>query len=502
MKQLTILILTLCLLTSCAAPAPAPPEPTPQPTPEPTPVETEPQPSAFSLPQPVLETSFTDEPARYRPTPTIVPLVNARRIYTNCVLGETTFIRAADQSRVELPPNVFNYAVVRAWEEDNALLAYGLIGDEELDYRMAFMSVDGEMLSDFIYDSFGEDYIHFPNRYGYVVILRDGGYGLLNLATGTEVIPPEYDGLQPYKYGVVAQKGENYLLLDYAGRILFEFGSTAPYIHYDDEYIFSGTGHTFLLATGEIFSHTLQDEQGIHFYGGMTIELENYRTDITIYNQWQEKVFTGSGIKNYYCSGGAVLLTDGSSLVNIITQGSSLQVEIPEMPQVCASSSFWFASLAFGSDLVTLTYEDEDGTNTQHTVIYDLQGTEQARFSEYGLIDTENHIRLCYAPDYSQQLEDFQGNIIIPFGKYDYINTHDPFIVGIFVWDNTADFDILSANGELLLHKPLGAITYESGLPDSMVVWLDEQTCVFLYPDGSTVPIADPPQVELIYIGG
>ena len=467
---------------------------------------------------PALEMQLNEEPAAYEPITSIVPLTNETRIYNNCVVGETVFIRADDQSRVELPPETKDYVSVKT--EDGTVLAYALLDN---DYLLAFMNTDGAMLTDFIYTTFGEDNISFPNYYGYVTVMKalldsDGNtmlsnFGLLDLRTGREAITTEYDSIQPLKYGVLAEKNGRQLLLDYTGKLLFEFEEQIN-INYGNQtdnpwlYLFTGAGYTYIPETGELFSHALEADQSIQFYDGMTIATQYsdiisdeyipyYEKDITVYDQSDVQVFAGTGIREYYVSEGAALFVYKNTTLDIVRPSGSISINVPEMDNI---TPFQTSYAALDGDNIVFTYTTEEDPTLEHSIVYNEEGSELRRYDEQ--IYTAKDIRLRYLPQYSQQLEDSSGNILIPFGVYDYINVYGSFIIGSSAEIGSTDFDILNLHCEVLLHNPLGAIILESGLTDKMVVWQDNQTCIFLFTDGSTEPITNPPKVERKYIGG
>jgi hypothetical protein len=104
------------------------------------------------------------------------------------------------------------------------------------------------------------------------------------------------------------------------------------------------------------------------------------------------------------------------------------------------------------------------------------------------------------------QLEDENSNIIIPFGVYDILALHSPFVFGypaeyFAIGSGNNNLDVLNIYGELLEHNPLGAI-YEAHFPDAMVVWLDEETCILLEPSGNRTLIENSPIVKSRYQGG
>ena len=107
---------------------------------------------------------------------------------------------------------------------------------------------------------------------------------------------------------------------------------------------------------------------------------------------------------------------------------------------------------------------------------------------------------------HSVQLEDDNGNVIIPFGTYDVMNVYAGFVIAhayerYVIHSGINDFDILNTNGELLVRNPLGAI-FEATFSDAMVVWLDEEMCILLEQDGSSTVIENAPTARLFYWGG
>jgi len=105
--------------------------------------------------------------------------------------------------------------------------------------------------------------------------------------------------------------------------------------------------------------------------------------------------------------------------------------------------------------------------------------------------------------DRHYQLEDNTGNVLIPFGTYFLLDDLSPFIIGYpesfrdyYKFINNYQVDILNKKGELLVRTPLGFI-YEARFPDALVVWINEETCILLEPNGDRIVLENMPKVEV-----
>jgi hypothetical protein len=61
---------------------------------------------------------------------------------------------------------------------------------------------------------------------------------------------------------------------------------------------------------------------------------------------------------------------------------------------------------------------------------------------------------------------------------------------------------VYAPDASLLLDGVLGFIPEAPAPGGGMFVYLDETTCVLLYPDGTTVPVPSAPAVKSVYYGG
>lgn len=164
---------------------------------------------------------------------------------------------------VALPDGVSAYVVDVNFEEDetDTPTVIGLLKDS----KMAFMRLDGEIITDFKY-KFTEELDSYK---GYVVFEKfgeDGMYGVLDIRTGIEVIPPKYTRISLQDGFVYAETGKSKLLISYEDVVLYELASDTflwtPHMQESNELI--GKRPLFNACTREMFYPDLYYDVSLH----------------------------------------------------------------------------------------------------------------------------------------------------------------------------------------------------------------------------------------------
>ena len=94
------------------------------------------------------------------------------------------------------------------------------------------------------------------------------------------------------------------------------------------------------------------------------------------------------------------------------------------------------------------------------------------------------------------------GNILIPYGKYSYIDEDGGFVICDYEPDENRfhDSDLYDRQGKLLMKNIYG---YVRGFSDDLLtVYQDAKTCGLLTPDGKFTAINNAPAIERKYAGG
>jgi hypothetical protein len=117
----------------------------------------------------------------------------------------------------------------------------------------------------------------------------------------------------------------------------------------------------------------------------------------------------------------------------------------------------------------------------------------------FTIMDRDGNFRVSDEDqEYKDSLHRFGGTILIETVKMNFA-VHFRRVQDRW-WQEEA-FAVYSLDGEMLLDDIFGAIYEAPGPNGGIFVYLDENTCVLLTPDGRTVPVHSAPVVEKVYYG-
>ncbi len=427
------------------------------------------------------ELKMPEKLAVYKPEIVYAPTVSYAWPQTDLLMGEIQFINK-DKEFLELPENVSNYfpiimwGGIYDWVPDKLTLpfavAYAL---ENEDKKIAIMRTDGEIVTDFIYSPYKEldvsNSLQFETLGGYMVVKKDGSFGVLDIRSGKEVVPCEYVDIWLNDYGVFAYKyGENSTkqedcteyLLDYNGNILYsaENSETVGICEKMDECWGIGSSFPVVFVDKDlIVLPDYPDSTEVSFYGGVFTIVSNKYTesmDVLVYTMDGALLYEKNDILECYFFNGAVNIRHASH--------------------------------------IDVIYKDSINKIKQDELYYKYLYVQDNAFQgnvEIGRGEGELGERL---------LSD-QGEVLIPFGVYSALVDAGDFVLCYENRKNTiANKLVAIANreGEILLENPLGALT-ETMLDGVVLVYKDANTGGFLYPDGRFEEI-DLPKVTKKFI--
>lgn len=456
-------------------------------------------------PSVLIDIDWPEETVEYTPEVKVFPLTGTYGAFKSRVTGEVTFVDE-NLNLISLPSGTIDYATVN--NRDGNVIAYALSIEFYMDRIL--MLADGAIPTNaegeyYLLPYTGEDNFWCLGNTIVTWGVR-GSYGLYNLEERREVLPCEYTQLHPAADGIYyANKGGETYLLDCGGNVLYSLGYMPGDLHWNEySYELDPATQTFWLNTYD------KPYSKIECWGDyvlVTIEPALFISDRD-----------GNVIKRYdaagYVPANGYYTIAGDNLVFMRDDGFYvLDKDLNErhfprdfLIPMTDMSDFKTPFYYFYSDgeIIWQSYDPIEGLYYYHVLSEDGSEREEYIYTftgEQAIID-RGTLAVMY---------DAQGNVLIKhdssishssrltmFGSYvlqEYFND-DP-----SVWHNEP-YAVYALNGTLLLDNVFGYISEVTAPGGGLFVYLDENTCVLLYPDGRTVPVPNAPVVELKYYGG
>jgi len=425
----------------------------------------------------------------YNPEINVFPLINAE--YPFSVDGMLHFINRGYQL-FDLPQEAEYYS--NCYSSDNKLQCYELYSDHN---NMAVMNLSGEIVTGFVYNPIYY-YQSQPAFKGYLRVSKSvydqsGAHketleGVIDIRTGKEIIPVSYNDVHLFDGYIYAKKGAKSQLLDYNEKVLYDFGATPVYFSSDTYQ--SG----FNLDTeNNILSRVRLSGDAVlkHHKKYVVFFDSNYS-----YNPASISVYSKNG-EHLFSAKDCLYIEDKDQ--NIVIGCAEALKMFVVANNVVKSFPFYsaFSDYRYYKDDTLTYYTGDDTTGT-----IDHNGrmlSRQPDLPEESDVFDETYgelIRRYRHSDSEYALLNRKGEVLIPFGKFDWIRPIGSFVGVRRYASGKTTADIYNTGGKLVLADVYG---YTAEIPgDGLIVYKSNTDCGILRLDGSFHPI-DAPRVRRSY---
>ncbi|MDR0326238.1 MAG: hypothetical protein LBI19_09115 [Oscillospiraceae bacterium] len=537
MKKLTLLlclpILGLCF-AACAedsggtpasiatlepAPISTPPEsPSPPDEPSPSPALGY-EPIQLDLSQIIIDIDWPEPPQSYAPEFKVFPLNSSSGHWKTYISAPITFIDE-QLNPIPLPFEPMSYSNVRAFSDDGTYtftnIAYTLWNGQGHVLMLADGTVprgaDGDYI--YLYDYYESSFIVIgsliitgklegedPETWVYRM-------GLYDLEARQEVLPREYDAIESIQNNFLyVRKGELSWLLDAEGNELYAFAEGETYGI--DSPSRQSMGSHFYIDTEKRFFCRIPVINGEQFptlemFGdfyvtrnrGGTVAGPLYvfdRTGLEIHRVRQFWHVVDDELIISTTKGFEVM--DKSGNVRLFPVSVIRQVTLARL---------------IGDEVHWSQFDYDLGTETHHAIdeASNMRVTERPEPPSYTFHNFNGPV--YYDADTWQYiLRGADGQILLETDDYLWYTGGDFVVRSRPVYDDgmrrdcSEPYAVYNLDGDLLLDGiDIFGVIYESPAPNGgMFVYLDENTCVLLTPDGRTVPVHNAPVVGKAYHG-
>jgi hypothetical protein len=406
------------------------------------------------------------EPINYTPNPKVFPLTGTTAMYKTSMSGKITF---ADENLnpIALPFEPQGYAVIGGGA------AYALHNGTD----WVLMHNDGTTAHGITLRDIGENGALFESVGSAVVISRrnsrrDGWlHGLYDVEQQREILPMEYQELNiapnfsesnpgrklPIFYGV--KNGMGYLL-DNKGKVLYEMGAADDSAwDWNRLYILNQTERKFYKAPGIMYGNADIIDVWSGFYIVRGDGADETRRGLFIFD------------------------TEGREVYRTEVHRS-----------VCFDASFNDGLMIDTGD--GFVFMDENGN---------FRTQDFGRLSVGADWHIDGPIYRCHYTR-SHIIYDADRNVLLRTDLEPLVKAGDFAVCFRYIDDEmrflSEAYAVYDLKGNLLMDDVFGVIWEIPGPGGGLFVYLDENTCVLLTPDGRTVPVHSAPVVEKVYSGG
>lgn len=419
-------------------------------------------------------------------------------LYRYQLIGELKFIDEKGNF-IDLPPKAVKYVVNR-----NCYLLF------DNDFNMALMRFDGTVLTDFSYKSLdGEDGIVCPAMGQYVKVWKtaNGKYkcGVIDLESGKELLPCEYDTIVLYSRAIHAIKDEKTFLFDYKANLIRDFNervhfdSSFSYFYENKYYLDNESGK--IIANGDIMID--------QYYKTYNILISDAENKITITDKQWNPIYTlpERDSAKFRAKTHEYVVFGFSEEIVVISQGKDI-IKFPFSLEVLGIENYesfyeLYEKIEY-KDNKLIFYIKISPTDGEFFNCFTLDQTGKIIQTEYNVRYTtvdEDNIAYQYFNRFA--LLDDEGNELIPYSPYAL------FKGGSFIFaeleDNRTDTykaKIYNTRGKLLLDNVFGIPSYLTLPNGATVVYTTDSKCYLLFPDGKLTPIANASKVRREYLDG
>lgn len=441
----------------------------------------------ITLPEPVQP---------YNPEVKVVPLVGNALLYRFHLEGELKFIDEKGNP-MDLPPKAVRYQI-----NSNCYLLF------DSDRNMALMRFDGTVLTDFSYKALdGEDIIYCPAAGQYVKVWKTvngkNKCGVIDLVTGSELLPCEYDEIDLYNRAIHAIKDKISLLFDYKGNLIYDFkeevGFDSSFIQsaYSKYYFDNENGK--IVTLGEMIIDQYSKTYNILILNNkMTITDKQWNPVYTLPDR-HATLFQASH-NEYIIFGYAkeiIVVSKGKDIIKFPYSFKDLEIE--------KYTTFYdlFEKIEY-KDNKLIFYRKNKPSDRKFYNRFTMDRTGKIIKKEYNLRNTtvdEDNIAYQY-PNRHALLDD-NGKELIPYSQYA-LRKRGNFILAELEDEltNTYKVKIYNTEGRLLLDDVYDIPSFLVLSNGAVVVYTSSSNCYLLFPDGKLTSIANPPKVEAKYTGG
>lgn len=491
------------------APTIAPVSPSPSPSPEPQQLEI----------GPFIELDWPEHPAVYQPEVKVFPMTNTRSVYKTVVSGTETFVDA-DLNPVELPAGTKSHANIYSnwsnrsnWNSSPKAYALQVIppDDNAPDYSIwCLMLADGTIPLDadghhILLPNYGEDGPFFYNLGTTVVTHSFSGdkrrHGLYDLEERRELVTAEYDWIEPLdEVFYFAVRDDMSYLLDSKGKLLFSIPGSHDIAIMETPHRQSVEAQYVLYSQRRVF-YKISDHYGAKY---------------DLLEKWHDLYFCISysrmaGSPNF----AYITDLDGRELRQIAFLSRYVQDDVAIFATVskfvvvdASGHTREFPAPLLGAYVGNVELVGHEIHYTDYNNHHDYWVDEAGNIREDEFMQEDDRVFFRYYTDTAPQLYqlrdeqnnvlleapdplDDRGDFVLAFSSEGYEERVAPVLRAVHATDGT-----------LLLGDVYGAVYEATGPDGGMLVYLDAQTCVLLYPDGRTVPVPNAPAVVSEYLGG
>lgn len=441
----------------------------------------------ISLPEPVKP---------YQPEVKVVPLVGRYLLYRYHLNGELKFIDEKGNF-IEIPPEAVKYQI-----NDNCYLLF------DKNNNLALMRYDGTMSTGFSYKALdGEDIIFCPSAGQYVKVWKtingNNKCGVVDLITGSEVLPCEYNEIELYQRAIHAIKDEKSLLFNYKGNLIYDFKKKVildggyPDENIDKNYYLDDENGK-IIYLGEIYIDKHEAYNELFKDNKITITDKKWNPiytlpdrTTTIFQYWMEE------IRVFGFSREIVVISQGKAIAKF-----PFSFEALEIPSINLIENY-INKVEYKDNKLIFTIKNEP-YNDETVKRFTMDQTGNIIEKEYSLKNIyvyEDNIAFQY-PN-KQALLDNEGNELIPYSEYD-LRKRGNFVFAEFeeIETNTYKSKIYDTKGKLLLDEVYGIPSYLALPNGGVVVYTSSHDCRLLMPDGKLTTIKNAAPVTLKYTEG
>jgi len=491
-----------------------PSDPIPEPNPEPKPLTVD-----FDF---LIDLDWPAQSAEYYPDIEVFPLVNMPGVYKAGVTGQVTFVgKNLQPFQLPFQPASFGYI-----QSGNIVKGYVLMGVPDYRWNVLMLAdgtiprgTDGQYIS--LVD-LGHNSAYFVTIGSTVITFRpiiaggewtDSLYGLYDMKEQKELLPCEYEAIDTIDGFFGVMKDDRVWLVDEKGNEIYAFDPQdairvwmndlgESWSGYDQYYISRAQQVFYRFSDLELWAPRWFSDTENDTYRELQRWNEYYITSFTDGTSSVLSVFGPDGRLLYktdcdyfYIYNEYLVFKTEDAL--IVLDGTLREKRFP----VPLTDNYLYFRHYDGREIF---YEEGgvDGDPLRRYLALDERGTiREATYVEAGqspiLYRYPGH-DLFIGPNHEVYAE-IDGSILLR-GDFAVLLAREDTGGG---YSMRADpKTIFALDGRVLLDDIYGCIYEAPGPGGGLFVYLDANTCVLLYPDGSSVPIPGAPIVERMYWGG